>query len=122
MLLPRGMSFGQGPGARAFTMPDRPGAYALRLHGDDGFGEWHTWLEKLHEDGLLDGDGHAQRTRIEIKDGVMTIDRDGEVETYQLDELEDAPFPRLRRELHEHDGEDQAEHHDASWHTGPQDV
>ena len=122
-LLPHGLRWNPD-GPRALGLPGRQ-AYALRFGHDDDqpLGEWNTWLQKLHEDGALGG---VQRTRVEIKDGVVTIERDGEVETYQLDELEDVPFPRLRRPLHEDadsgEVEDEDEHHDASWRTGPQDV
>jgi hypothetical protein len=81
------------------------------LHGLQAF----TNLDGLeHEGGVLDGlhewlgdldlDGGATSLRIRIEDGEMTIERDGEVETYRLDELH-GKAPELlggpRKRLHE---------------------
>ena len=72
----------------------------LRMHmpkgkGMGGMDDVHQWIQKI------DG-GDAQSLKIRIEDGVMTIEKNGEVETYSLDDAQDgntfewASSPRSR--------------------------
>ena len=100
---PLGMMFGPGglqleglPALRDMRIGPRigrgPGAHGgMRFMIDDGeLIELHEALRDAHEalewtQDIPDAQG-AQNMRIEIKDGTMTIDRDGEVEVIDLDE------------------------------------
>lgn len=85
------------------------GAHAIEL---DGVMEW------LEQSGL---DGEHHDVRIQIEDGVMTIERDGEVETYEL-EAEDGQggvfFHMPRPRNHHGDHDDDHDGGTAGAHTG----
>ena len=59
---------------------DHDGAFQLHMPS----GDFGTWFEQLGSDGKDISD-----VRIRVEDGVMTIERDGEIETYQLDDSDD---------------------------------
>lgn len=66
-----------------------PSGMRFKLHGDGGdfkvhdMGDLHEHLQELHENFEFDGGEH--QIKIKIEDGVMTIDRDGEIEVHELE-------------------------------------
>ncbi len=89
----------------------------LKRHGDadarhfdlDGMLEW---MEEMQP-----GDNHHD-VRIHIEDGVMTIERDGEVETYEVEDDVGSDnifmhMPRPRHSGGEHDHDDDHDEHDS---------
>ncbi|MCB9897310.1 MAG: PDZ domain-containing protein [Planctomycetes bacterium] len=78
---PLGQFFGNGGQGGVLVMPRGQGMPFVW----QGIDDLHDHLQQMFPGVDLDADG-AHEMKIEIKDGVMTIERDGKVETHQLDQ------------------------------------